>query len=254
MEFGANMTTASIRPPHSIPLGVSIIIATAFTISVQDVVFKLFSSQMTLWQIFALSGCLAAPVFAGILWCSHLGIGALRAAFGLWSLLLAVFITGTFPAFYAAIPFLSLSTVGAANYTAPIFITLLSAYVIKEPVSLMGWVGAIVGFAGVLFLLQPGTEAFSLWALLPLLGACSYAAAHLTTRAKCQKIPIAALSLSQNSAMLVAGLVISVVLVIAQSTSDIAAAFPYIFATWSSIHPSDWLVLLALLPLPSPLG
>ncbi len=34
---------------------------------VQDVVFKLFSSQMTLWQIFALSGCLAAPVFVGIL-------------------------------------------------------------------------------------------------------------------------------------------------------------------------------------------
>ncbi|MEM9500072.1 MAG: DMT family transporter [Pseudomonadota bacterium] len=240
------MTTASISAPQNILLGVSLIIATAFTISVQDVVFKLFSSQMTLWQIFALRGCLAVPALAGILWYSQRGNGALRAAFGLWSLLRAVFITGTFLAFYAAIPFLNLSTVGAANYTAPIFITLLSAYVIKEPVGALGWIGVIVGFVGVLFLLQPGTEAFSFWALLPFLGACSYAAAHLITRAKCQSVAVAALSLAQNSVMLAAGLIISVVLFFAKPTSDIATAFPYIFGTWSRIEASDWLVLLLL--------
>jgi len=240
------MTTASIRAPQNIVLGVSLIIATAFVISVQDVVFKLFSNQMTLWQIFALRGCLAVPVLAGILWYAQRGNGAVRAAYGLWSLLRAVFITGTFLAFYAAIPFLHLSTVGAANYTAPIFITLLSAYVIKEPVGTLGWMGVIVGFAGVLFLLQPGTEAISFWALLPLLGACSYAAAHLITRAKCQDVPVAALSLAQNSVMLAAGLIISAVLVFGQPTSDTAMAFPYIFGTWSAIQASDWLVLSLL--------
>ncbi|MEL7150472.1 MAG: DMT family transporter [Pseudomonadota bacterium] len=240
------MTTATIRPPQNILLGVSLIIATAFMISVQDVVFKLFSSQMTLWQIFALRGCLAVPVLAGLVWYAHRSLGAVRAAFGLWSLLRAIFITGTFLAFYAAIPFLNLSTVGAANYSAPIFITLLSAYVIKEPVGAMGWVGVIIGFAGVLLLLQPGTEAFSVWALLPIFGACSYAAAHLITRAKCQDVPVAALSLAQNSVMLAAGLIISLVLVFAQPTSDVATAFPYIFGTWSRIEASDWLVLLLL--------
>ncbi|MEM9432358.1 MAG: DMT family transporter [Pseudomonadota bacterium] len=240
------MTATSISARHNIMLGVSLIIATAFTISVQDVVFKLFSGQMTLWQIFALRGCLAVPVLAGILWYSHPGAGAVRAAFGPWSLLRATFITGTFLAFYAAIPFLNLSTVGAANYTAPIFITLLSAYVIKETVGAMGWIGVLVGFTGVVFLLQPGTEAFSFWALLPLLGACAYAAAHLITRAKCQDVPIAALSLAQNLMMLAAGLVISVILVIARPAPDTVTAFPYIFGTWSAVEASDWFVLLLL--------
>lgn len=170
----------------------------------------------------------------------------MRAAYGLWSRLRAIFITGTFLAFYAAIPFLNFSTVRAANYTAPIFITLLSAYVIKEPVGAMGWIGVIVGFAGVLFLFQPGTEAFSFWASLLLLGACSYAAAHLITRVKCQDVPDAALYLAQNSVTLAVGLIISVALVIAQPTSETATAFPYIFGTWSTIEASDWLVLLVL--------
>ncbi|MEM1075464.1 MAG: DMT family transporter [Pseudomonadota bacterium] len=240
------MTATSVSAPQSILLGVSLIIATAFTISVQDVVFKLFSNQMTLWQIFALRGCLAVPVLAAILGYSHRGIGAVLSAYGLWSLLRAVLITGTFLAFYSAIPFLNLSTVGAANYTAPIFIALLSAIVLKEPVRATGWMGVIIGFAGVLCLVQPGTEAFSFWALLPLLGACSYAAAHLITRAKCQDVPVAALSLAQNTIMLAAGLVISVVLFLAQPNRDIVAAFPYIFGTWSNVETSDWLVLSLL--------
>ncbi|MEL6689727.1 MAG: DMT family transporter [Pseudomonadota bacterium] len=240
------MTTTSSNAPHNILLGVSLIIATAFTISLQDVVFKLFSSQMTLWQIFALRGCIAVPVLMGLVWFSHRDARALRAAFGLWSLLRAVFITGTFLAFYAAIPFLSLSTVGAANYTAPIFIALLSAYVIKERIGTLGWLCVILGFAGVLLLLQPGTEAFSPWAMLPLFGACCYAAAHLITRAKCQHVPVAALSLAQNFMMLTAGLVISMALVIVQPTSPTAEAFPYLFGTWSAIETSDWLVLTLL--------
>ncbi|MEM9241581.1 MAG: DMT family transporter [Pseudomonadota bacterium] len=240
------MSASRPLAPQNIVLGVSLIIATAFTISVQDVVFKLFSSEMTLWQIFALRGCLAVPALAVIIRFTEGGSGALRAAFGIWALLRAVFITGTFLAFYAAIPFLSLSTVGAANYTAPIFITLLSAYVLKERVGLLGWVGVLLGFAGVLVLLQPGTENFSAWALLPIFGACSYAIAHLITRANCQAIPVAALSLAQNMVMLMAGVIISSVLLFVRPTGDLAVAFPYIFGTWSSVETSDWFVLLAL--------
>ena len=81
-------------------------------------------------------------------------------------MLRAIFITMTFLAFYSAIPFLSLSTLGAANYIAPVFVTLLSAYVIREAVGPTGWLGVLVGFTGVIVLLQPGSDAFSPWACL----------------------------------------------------------------------------------------
>ncbi|MEM7259774.1 MAG: EamA family transporter, partial [Pseudomonadota bacterium] len=135
--------------PQNILLGVALILTAALTISVQDVVFKIFSGELTLWQIFALRGVLAVPVLFII---TRMRVGrteALRAALGKWPLLRSVLITMTFFAFYAAIPFLSLSTAGAANYTAPIFVTLLSAYVIKEAVGPLGWLGVVLGFVGV---------------------------------------------------------------------------------------------------------
>ena len=101
------------------------IILAALMISIQDVVFKLFSSNLTLWQIFALRGLLAVPLLLTVNWMRGAHRGIVRTAFGKWPLLRALFITTTFLAFYAAIPFISLSTVGAANYIAPIFVALL---------------------------------------------------------------------------------------------------------------------------------
>ena len=232
--------------PQNIMRGVILIVLAALTISIQDLIFKLFSGELTLWQIFALRGIMAVPLLLAVSLMRGLEKGILRAAFGRWSMLRAVFITATFMAFYAAIPFISLSTVGAANYVAPILVTLLSAYVIKEAVGPLGWIGVLLGFAGVLVLLQPGTDAFSVWALLPLFGAGFYALAHITTRTRCQGVPIAALSLAQNTVLMVAGVVVSLVLVSLKPQGEMAAAYPYIFGQWSVVDHLDWLVLTVL--------
>ncbi len=232
--------------PQNIARGVMLILAAAFTISVQDVIFKLFSSELTLWQIFALRGVLAVPMVLTVSWVQGVQRGIVSAAFGRWPLLRSVLITMTFLAFYAAIPFLSLSTVGAANYIAPIFVTLLSAYVIGEAVGLRGWLGVLLGFAGVIVLLQPGTDAFSPWALLPVMGAAFYAMAHITTRAKCQNTPLAAMTLALNLIMLLAGVIVSSVLFLLKPEGEVAKAFPYIFGMWSAVETTDWLVLALL--------
>lgn len=223
-----------------------LIVMAALTISIQDVIFKLFSSNLTLWQIFALRGVLAVPLLLAESWMRGTHKGVLRAAFGKWPLLRALFITTTFLAFYAAIPFISLSTVGAANYIAPIFVALLSAYVIREAVRPLGWIGVLLGFVGVVVLLQPGTDAFSPWALLPVMGAAFYALTHITTRTRCQSVPLAALSLSQNTMMFLAGIVVSLLLVSLKPQGEVVAAYPYIFGGWSTVTPTDWLVLLLL--------
>ena len=232
--------------PQNILLGVSLIIAAALTISIQDVVFKLFSSELTLWQIFTLRGVFALPMLMAVWWLRGAHKGLIRASFGKWVLLRSIFITTTFLAFYSAIPFLSLSTVGAANYIAPIFVTILSAYVIREPVRPLGWVGVLFGFVGVIILLQPGTDASSPWGLLPILGAGFYALAHITTRVKCQNTPLPVISFSQNMVMLLAGIFISLFLIWLRPQGGIFAAYPYIFAPWSTVETADWLVLILL--------
>jgi len=240
------MNNHSVSRPQNLLRGVLLILSAALTISIQDVVFKLFSGELTLWQIFSLRGMLAIPILLTVYWIRGIQKTVWRAALSKWPLLRSLFLTMTFVAFYAAIPFLSLSTVGAANYIAPIFVALLSAFVIKEAVGPFGWIGVFLGFTGVVVLLKPGTDAFSAWSLLPILGAVFYALSHITTRVKCQSVPLAAMTLSLNLVMLLVGLALSLVLASLSHESEIAQDYPYIFGSWSSVDMNDWLVLTLL--------
>ncbi|MEL7464080.1 MAG: DMT family transporter [Pseudomonadota bacterium] len=226
--------------------GIALIVATALTISAQDVVFKLFSSEMTLWQIFALRGLIAVPALFILGWARNGSIAIAREAFRLWPLARGLCLTMTFLAFYGALPFLSLSTVGAANYVAPIFVALLSAHVIGEAVGRIGWIGVFLGFAGVIVLLRPGSDAFSPFALLPVAGAFFYACGHIITRTRCRTAPVAALALSLNGVMCAVGLAASLLIVAAAPSEGVAEAHPYILGLWSEVDAADWLVLALL--------
>ena len=231
------------KRPQNIPLGIGLVIAAALTIATQDVIFKLFSSELTLWQIFALRALMAIPLFVALAFSQ----GKLKEVFvgsvEFWTLLRGAFFTLTFMAYYAAVPFQSLAILGAANYTAPIFITLISAFIIHEAVSTRGWLGVCIGFAGVLVLLQPGTDAFSYWTLLPLLGAFFYSWAHIITRTKCQSTPLLTMAFSVNLMMLVAGLAMSLVFMYWQLGDGLAQSHPYLFGNWAPVGLEEWLVL-----------
>lgn len=224
--------------------GILLVIAATLAISLQDVIFKAFGNQMTLWQIFALRGALALPLFLALNRSG--GARFMRQALQPWVMLRACCMTLTFLAFYAAIPFLSLSTLGAANYMAPIFVALLSAFVIGERVARRGWGAVLIGFAGVLVLLRPGSDAFSLWALLPLTGAMFYACGHILTRTKCRDVPVTALALAVILATMGAGVIGSLVIHLTPPSDGAAKATPYLLGTWSPLGPTEILILVAL--------
>ena len=226
--------------------GIVLIVATALMISLQDLVFKLFKGDMTLWQIFALRGIMTVPFLALIGIIRNPSVGVFRDAMSFWPLVRGICLTMTFLAFYAAIPFLSLSTVGAANYIAPIFVAILSAYVIKEAVGPWGWVGVILGFVGVVVLLQPGTDAFSPFATLPIVGAAFYAIGLIVTRTRCQNYSVEVLALSLNTMMMLAGFVLTAVLLLAAPSLDVVETNPYLLGGWSKVGWRDWIALGAL--------
>lgn len=229
--------------PQDVARGIALIIGAMFVTSVQDVVFKVFSNSLPLGQIFALRAFLAIPMLMALAWAQGLRLGVWRQAISTWTLTRAVFVTLLFLAFYGAIPFVSLSVLGAGTYTAPIFVALLSAVFISEPIRRHGWIAVFVGFAGVLILLQPGTDTFSPWTTLPVLGAVFYAMAHVITRLKCQEVPLVAMALSLKLVMMVAGLAITGAVLLWEPDAAIVAANPYLFAEWQPVGIWGWAIL-----------
>ena len=84
--------------------------------------------------------------------------------------------------FFTAMQFVSLAQAASISFTAPLIVVLLAGPMLGEKVRLSRVLGVIVGFAGVLVVIRPGSAVFH-WASLLILGnACCYAVYQLLTR------------------------------------------------------------------------
>ncbi|MFE3835499.1 DMT family transporter [Pseudogemmobacter sonorensis] len=91
--------------------------------------------------------------------------------------------------------FLSLQHIGLAEATAisdlsPVLITLGAALFLGERLGPRRIFGILAALAGALIIIRPGAEAFSAWALLPLMGAMCYTGNALMTRSLGLREPV----------------------------------------------------------------
>lgn len=77
--------------------------------------------------------------------------------------------------FFLSVKLMPIADVYALAFAAPIFVTALSVLLLDEQVGVRRWCAVMVGFIGVMVMLQPGAGVFQPQALLPLLGALLYA-------------------------------------------------------------------------------
>ncbi|WP_417409933.1 DMT family transporter [Hoeflea sp.] len=84
--------------------------------------------------------------------------------------------------FFTSLKYLGLAEATALIFVAPLFITALSALIFREPVGWRRWLAVVIGFAGVLIAVRPGTAAFQPISLLPVATALVYAMLMLSAR------------------------------------------------------------------------
>ena len=93
--------------------------------------------------------------------------------------LCVVFANMTFFLGLAAMP---LADAVAIFFIRPLVITVFSVFFLGESVGPRRWGAIAIGLTGVLIMMRPGTDAFQIASLLPLVAAFCYAAIHIITR------------------------------------------------------------------------
>jgi drug/metabolite transporter (DMT)-like permease len=173
-----------LAPPPRIdrPLqGIGFVVVGASVFPVQDVLIKGLSSAYPVLQIVFVRSLVAMGLFAFLIWREHDSVSfpiqrpwlhVVRGSLGLMS----------FTTYYMAIAALPLATVTAVAFAAPLFVTALSALVLREPVDRRSWWAVLAGFAGVLIVMRPGASTFEPAALLAVLSALCYAISQTITR------------------------------------------------------------------------
>jgi drug/metabolite transporter (DMT)-like permease len=83
--------------------------------------------------------------------------------------------------FVLALRYLPLTESNVIGFASPLIITALSYPVLGQRVSARRWLAVIVGFAGILIVMQPGRSVFQWAALWPVAMAATAAVYHITT-------------------------------------------------------------------------
>lgn len=167
--------------PKQISRGIFTICAGVAFLVLNDAIAKLLIERYDPIQIIFLRNLIAVPMIASTLLflqgpealrTRHLGLHAARGL---------LMVLGTY-LYFTSLSFLPLAEATALIFSAPIFITALSVPLLGEAVGWRRWGAVILGFIGVLIVVQPGGSAFQPASLLPVAVAFLYAIFMISSR------------------------------------------------------------------------
>jgi len=84
--------------------------------------------------------------------------------------------------FYWSLGLMAFATASTITYSGALFATAFAIPILGERIGIVRWLAVIIGFIGVIFILQPGSDAFTHYSILPLAAAAFYALLTITAK------------------------------------------------------------------------
>jgi len=112
--------------------------------------------------------------------------------------------------FYLSITKMELATASTLTYISPVLITMLSIPILKHQVGLWRWIAVFIGFVGVLMIMAPGSEVFTLYSLLPIGASLGYSLSTVCVRLFDEQVPTALINMYASIGALLGALAIVV--------------------------------------------
>ena len=186
--------------------GIGLMLLSIFMFSFGDAMGKFIVATYSLGQLLLLRGCAALIVLMPMIWRHRVEFMHLERP---WLQVLRVTLsTIEVAAFFLATVYLPLADVVTYYLACPIFVTALSAIVLRERVGWRRWTAVLIGFCGVLIALRPSTQTMSWPAAIALGGSLSFAVLMLITRSL-RATPDIVLASSQFAGTLLLGALLS---------------------------------------------
>jgi len=158
-------------------------LAAMLVIGCIDNFISLIARDAGLWQFQVLRSAMGLPL---IILASFLGFGTLWAL-RLWAVALRSFFVAFAMLFYfGSLAFMPLAQALAGLFTSPIFILLITAFILREPVGPARIWAVFIGFIGILLVLDSDWSTLSWISFLPVVGGLFYAMGAVATRQLCE--------------------------------------------------------------------
>jgi drug/metabolite transporter (DMT)-like permease len=174
------VTIDAARYPHAVR-GIGLMLLATCCFGCLDTLSKYlvayYPAASLVWLRYLLQTLVMAAIFL-----PRMGLRLVRTSSPGLQALRGLFLVGASVVFVVSLGFMQIAETSSIVFLAPIVVALAGGPLLGERVSPLTWLALAGGFTGVLLIIQPGSAAFSWWALLPLICAFCFAGYQILTR------------------------------------------------------------------------
>jgi drug/metabolite transporter (DMT)-like permease len=224
--------------------GVLCLVTGIAVFSLQDLIIKLISSAYPLHEAMAIRGIVSLPLLL-VMVARSSGLRALQSDRAAALLVRGVIMFSAYTAYYLGLAAIPIAICVSLYFVAPIFVTVLSALVLKEQVGPRRWAAVLLGFIGILIVLRPTTEVFDPASLLPIYGGFAYAVSAVLARRLGARESAPVMAFYANGIYLGAGLLLGAAFSAGGFPEEHHKSLAFLVRGWSMPGAADLLLLMA---------
>lgn len=170
-------------PPKAAPTtGIFLALGGGVILSMNDLAIKSLSGAYALHQVILIRAFIGMTLVLALMWYSKAGFSQIVTRRPRAHLLRVAIVMVSNITYFVGLSLMPLADAVAVAFVAPLFVTLMSAVILREQVGPRRWAAVAVGLLGVVIMTRPGEGMIRPAAVLVLVSAFCYAGSHMMTR------------------------------------------------------------------------
>ena len=235
----------STTPPSSSLRGVGFLVLGMLIFSLQDIAVKWIGGSYPVLEIVTFRSFVALPLtllffrFEGGRGWPTTRRPKLEIIRGLCYFL-------SYTTYFMGLAALPLAEIAAIKFSGPLMITLLSVVWLGETVGPRRWLALLVGFMGVLLIVQPGSASFNLGSIFILFSVLFYAVSAILTRKLQTTDSSATMAYFSSLVYMVATLILAPLLIYVGDMPNAHPSIAFLFHAWTTPSLFDFGIMSGL--------
>ena len=176
------MSRISLFRDRALLAGILATVTASFILGAMDALAKWLMQDISMHQV-VWARYFFHTLIVGVVFTLQSGTGFMRAKRPFLQTIRALCLLCVTFGLYFAIQTISLADATAILFFAPVLVTLLAGFFLRERVGVQEWLAVILGFVGVLFIVRPGFRTLQPEILVALLSAIALSIYFVLTRA-----------------------------------------------------------------------
>ncbi|WP_426034346.1 DMT family transporter [Cypionkella sp. TWP1-2-1b2] len=214
-------------------------------LSVNDLAIKALSGTYALHQVILLRAFVGMAIVLAVIWFSGGGFRQLLTKRPLDHLFRVCIVMCSNVTYFVGLSLMPLADAVATAFVAPLFVTLMSAVILREQVGPRRWAAVGVGMLGVVVMTRPGAGVIQPAAILVLISAFCYASSHMMTRRMRRTESAMTLNFFVQCGFIVVSLCFGFVAGDGGLAQAPGSTWEFLFRPWHTPPIGDWWAFMA---------